>query len=162
MALPTRSADGRTYTFKIRRGFRFSPPANQPVTAQTFNAGGADYTDMALYPSTTIAARASSLAARYGPDSAAAARGRQQYFVNPGVQLDYFILNTHRTLFRDVRARQAVNYAIDRRTLAHMGDAFQPLPGQPTDHHLPPGMPGFRDANVYPSTPNVLKARDFI
>ena len=35
-SLPTRSADGRTYTFKIRPGFRFSPPSNQPVTAQTF------------------------------------------------------------------------------------------------------------------------------
>ena len=35
-ALPTRSADGRTYTFKIRPGFQFSPGSNQPVTAQTF------------------------------------------------------------------------------------------------------------------------------
>jgi peptide/nickel transport system substrate-binding protein len=35
-ALPTRSADGRTYTFTIRPGFEFSPPSNQPVTALTF------------------------------------------------------------------------------------------------------------------------------
>jgi len=35
-SLPTRSPDGRTYTFKIRAGFRFSPPSNQAVTAQTF------------------------------------------------------------------------------------------------------------------------------
>ena len=35
-ALPARSADGKTYTFTIRPGFRFSPPSNQPVTAQTF------------------------------------------------------------------------------------------------------------------------------
>ena len=35
-ALPVRSADGTTYTFTIRRGFRFSPPSNAPVTAQTF------------------------------------------------------------------------------------------------------------------------------
>jgi YVTN family beta-propeller protein len=35
-SLPVRSADGRTYTFRIRPGFRFSPPSNQPVTAQTF------------------------------------------------------------------------------------------------------------------------------
>ncbi len=35
-SLPARSPDGRTYTFKIRPGFRFSPPSNQPVTAQTF------------------------------------------------------------------------------------------------------------------------------
>ena len=35
-SLPTRSADGKTYTFTIRKGFRFSPPSNEPVTAQTF------------------------------------------------------------------------------------------------------------------------------
>jgi YVTN family beta-propeller protein len=35
-SLPTRSTDGRTYTFTIRTGFRFSPPSNRPVTAQTF------------------------------------------------------------------------------------------------------------------------------
>ena len=35
-ALPERSADGKTYTFTIRKGFRFSPPSNQPVTAETF------------------------------------------------------------------------------------------------------------------------------
>jgi ABC-type transport system substrate-binding protein/predicted Ser/Thr protein kinase len=35
-ALPTVSADGRTYTFTIRPGFRFSPPSKQRVTAATF------------------------------------------------------------------------------------------------------------------------------
>ena len=35
-SLPARSADGRTYMFTIRSGFRFSPPSNEPVTAQTF------------------------------------------------------------------------------------------------------------------------------
>ena len=35
-SLPTRSPDGKTYTFRIRPGFRFSPPSNEPVTAQTF------------------------------------------------------------------------------------------------------------------------------
>jgi serine/threonine-protein kinase len=35
-AMPTVSPDGRTYTFRIRPGFRFSPPSNQPVTAETF------------------------------------------------------------------------------------------------------------------------------
>jgi peptide/nickel transport system substrate-binding protein len=34
--LPTVSADGRTYTFTVRPGFRFSPPSNSPVTAATF------------------------------------------------------------------------------------------------------------------------------
>ena len=35
-ALPTVSADGRTYTFIVRTGFRFSPPSDAPVTAATF------------------------------------------------------------------------------------------------------------------------------
>jgi peptide/nickel transport system substrate-binding protein len=35
-ALPTVSDGGRTYTFRIRPGFRFSPPSNAPVTADTF------------------------------------------------------------------------------------------------------------------------------
>ena len=34
--MPTRSADGKSYTFTVRPGFRFSPPSNAPVTAQTF------------------------------------------------------------------------------------------------------------------------------
>jgi ABC-type transport system substrate-binding protein len=36
--MPTVSADGRTYTFKIRPGFMFSPPSNEPLTAETFRA----------------------------------------------------------------------------------------------------------------------------
>src|SRR5581483_2568028 len=34
--LPTVGKDGRTYTIPIRRGFRFSPPTNQVVTARSF------------------------------------------------------------------------------------------------------------------------------
>jgi ABC-type transport system substrate-binding protein len=55
--------------------------------------------------------------------------------------------------------RQAVNYAIDRRTLAALGDGYQALPESPTDHYLPPGMLGFRDVRVYPLTADPAKAR---
>lgn len=296
-SLPARSPDGRTYTFTIRPGFRFSPPSNEPVTAQTFKAtiertlnpgthslyahfladivgadaymsgkashiagviahgdtltvrllapapdflarisqpaascavpsdtpvdrngervipsagpyyvtvntpgqgvvlmrnpnyhgrrphhfarielsvlispkraiseieaGLADYTTVGSgwSASAARAAHASRLAARYGAGSAAAARGAQQYFANPAAQLDYFVLNTHRPLFSDARMRQAVNYAINRRALAQRGDRFSPLPAHPTSHYLPPGMPGFRDAHVYPMTPDIVKAR---
>ena len=296
-SLPARSGDGRTYTFRIRTGFRFSPPSSQPVTAQTFKtsieralnsrmhsyfaprlgdivgaraymagktshiagvvadgdtltihllapapdflsrvalpafcavpsdtpisrkgvtpasagpyyvasytpkqgvvlernpnyhgsrphrfarivlavgisthrafaqieAGTADFTDFSLYPSSpALATLATRLAARYGPGSLAARRGRQQYFVNPGLQLDYFALNTNRTLFSDVRVRQAVNYAIDRRSLARLGDYFESLPERPTDHYLPPEMPGFRNARIYPNTPKIDKARALV
>jgi YVTN family beta-propeller protein len=37
-AVPAPTDGGRTYTFTIRPGFRFSPPSNQAVTAQTFKA----------------------------------------------------------------------------------------------------------------------------
>src|SRR6185503_10247563 len=33
---PSVSADGLTYTFEIRSGYRFSPPSNEPVTAAAF------------------------------------------------------------------------------------------------------------------------------
>ena len=35
-AMPIRSADGRRYTFTIRKGLRFSPPSGEPITAETF------------------------------------------------------------------------------------------------------------------------------
>lgn len=35
-AWPTVTDGGRTYTFRIRRGYRFSPPSNEPVTAESF------------------------------------------------------------------------------------------------------------------------------
>jgi ABC-type transport system substrate-binding protein/tRNA A-37 threonylcarbamoyl transferase component Bud32 len=34
--MPTVSTDGRTYRFRVRRGFRFSPPSGEEVTAETF------------------------------------------------------------------------------------------------------------------------------
>lgn len=35
-AMPTPSRDRRTYTFRIRRGYRFSPPVREELTAETF------------------------------------------------------------------------------------------------------------------------------
>jgi YVTN family beta-propeller protein len=300
-ALPTRSPDGRTYTFTIRSGFRFSPPSGQSVTAQTFKdsiertlnpamhsyfayngyladvvgagrymageashitgivargdkltirltspagdflsqialpgfcavpsdtptkpnlrrvpsagpyyvtsytpgqgivlarnpnyhgdrphrfahieltvrvpavravheieSGTADFTTLGedFYPFTpAIRGLVAPLAGRYGAGSTAAARGAQQYFVNPELQLNYLALNTRRPLFSDVRLRQAVNYAIDRPKLAELGFASQPLPGPTADHYLPPGMPGYRAAHVYPPRPDPARARQLV
>jgi len=286
-SLPQRSPDGRTYTFKIREGFRFSPPSSEPVTAQTFKysierslnpkmhgpgplflrdvVGADDYasgraghiagvtalgntltfrlaqpsgdftsriatpfftavpTDTPIDPQAvrtvpgagpyyvgfhsrkTIVLRpnpnyrgprphrlreiriaigvgqhralraieagaadyaapsvsdsdASRLAHRYGPASESARAGRQRYFVNHWLGLDYLTMNTSRDLFSSVRMRRAVNYAIDRRALARAG-ASNGGDATPTDQYLPPGMPGFRDARIYPLRPGVDKAR---
>lgn len=35
-AMPTVSADFKTYTFEVRSGFRFSEPSGEPITAETF------------------------------------------------------------------------------------------------------------------------------
>ena len=35
-AMPDVSADGLTYTFSIREGYAFSPPSNEPITAETY------------------------------------------------------------------------------------------------------------------------------
>ena len=293
-ALPARSADGKTYTLTIRPGFRFSPPSNQPVTAQTFKdtieramnpgmksgygrefsdivgaaafmagkaphisgivvrgnllaihllaaaadlparltepglcavpsgtpidpngvrgipsagpyyvasyvpnqgvvlarnpnyrgsrphrfariqiatgisyqrgianveTGAADYVTLAGPGASGVQTLASQLDARYGPGSRAARDGAQQYFVGPQLEVDYFALNTHRPLFEDARLRQAVSYAIDRAALAREGDPYDSLPDRPTDHYLPPGMPGYSGARVYPLTPNPARAR---
>ena len=284
-ALPTRSPDGKTYTFTIRSGFRFSPPSDQPVTAQTFKytierslnprmdgpldseftdmvgaaaymtgkarhiagvvaqqdrltihliapepdivsrlaqtpfcavptdtpldpsgvpvipmagpyyvtsytpgqslvltrnpnyagsrphslawieltlgvspqravadieRGAADYTTISGEPVSTVSALASALAARYGPSSRAADRGRQQYFEGTQPELDYLVLNTHRALFSDVQLRRAVNYAIDRRALARPGN------DRPTDSYLPrvsPEPPAHRSTRSHPTRP---------
>lgn len=289
-SLPTRSADGRTYTFTIRPGFRFSPPSNQPVTAQTFkytiertlnprmkNPVAAEFADIvgaraymagkathiagvtaigntltvrltapgpdlpsrlaqpffcAVPPDTPIdpkgvrvipmagpyqvasytpgqgivlvanpnyhgnrpralkrievkvnipgrtavahveqtsadyaidgdvdSSDAATLAARYGPDSAAARAGHQQYFVNPQRALDFLVLNTHRPLFANRNTRQAVNYAIDRAALAQLGNEVSPLPDNPADSYLPPNIPGYANLRIYPITPDLAKAR---
>ena len=103
---------------------------------------------------------AARLAKRYGPGGEAAKNGRQRYFPDTPPELDFYVLNTHRGIFRDVRLRRAVNYAIDRRALARLGDSFTRVPERPTDQYLPPGMPGYVDQHIYPSTPDLAKARE--
>jgi YVTN family beta-propeller protein len=99
-----------------------------------------------------------SLQQRYGLGSAAARAGRQRYFTNPTVTLDFFALNASRPLFASTRVRQAVNYAIDRQALVAVAGPY--YGGEPTSHYLPPGMPGSRPDAVYPlGTPDLAEAR---
>ena len=98
------------------------------------------------------------LGPKYGPDSDAAKKGKQQYFVNPTLSFRYLALNTTRPAFKDTKIRQAVNYAIDRRAILNQRGAYA---GQPTDHYLPPGVPGSTGTGtVYPvNRPDVEKAK---
>jgi peptide/nickel transport system substrate-binding protein len=69
-------------------------------------------------------------------------------FVRPGLSVDFLAFNTERPLFRDnARLRRAVNFAVDRAYIARTGAR---LGLRRTDQILPPGMPGFVDAKIYP------------
>ena len=94
----------------------------------------------------------------YGAHSAAARRGRQRYFVNRTLVVDSLYLNTRRPLFATARMRRAVSYAVDRNALAATGGAFSTA-AAPAQMSLPPGIPGYRDAHVYPLVPDLASAR---
>ena len=94
----------------------------------------------------------------YGAHSAAAGRGRQRYFVNRTPSVDYLDLNTRRPLFASERMRRAASYAVDRSALAATGGSFTTA-AAPAQMSLPPGIPGYRDAHVYPLVPDLASAR---
>jgi peptide/nickel transport system substrate-binding protein len=90
------------------------------------------------------------LASKYGVN-----RGR--FFVHPGLNFLYLALNTTRPLFQSASMRRAVNFAIDR---GAMTGQLGYLGGKPTDQYLPSGMPGFRNAHIYPlGRPDIRTAR---
>jgi ABC-type oligopeptide transport system substrate-binding subunit len=85
---------------------------------------------------------------------------KSRYFVYPGASIAYFALNTSRGIFKDPKARQAVNFAIDRPALIRLSGANA---GTPNDQILPPGIPGYRDASIYPlERPNVERAKKLL
>jgi peptide/nickel transport system substrate-binding protein len=72
----------------------------------------------------------------------------KQLFVSPEVETDYVALNTSPGhYFSNVAARKAFNYAIDRPAMIRARGA---LAGKRTDQVLPPGMPGYKQAKIYP------------
>ena len=85
---------------------------------------------------------------------------RSELFVKPGLTLRMLAFNADRPLFRNnPKLRRAINFALDR-------TALQPTAGGPvasrlTDQYLPPGVPGFSDANIYPlDRSNLARARE--
>lgn len=84
---------------------------------------------------------------------------RGRYFVVAAQTISYIALNTSRPFFRDVAARQAVAYAIDRTALMRVGGLNA---GLPNDQILPPGIPGYRPRTIFPNRPNAAKARELL
>jgi ABC-type transport system substrate-binding protein len=100
------------------------------------------------------------LADLYGPGSPAAAAGKQRWFAYPSATFRYFAMNHDRPLFGggakgNVPLKQAVNYAIDRVAMINQRGAHA---GAVTDQYIPPYVPGFTDAALYPDRPDLAKA----
>jgi peptide/nickel transport system substrate-binding protein len=73
---------------------------------------------------------------------------KSRFFVRKNLVMWYLAMNTSRGVFRaNAALRKAVNWAIDRPQIVRQ-HGF--LGGGRTDQILPPGMPGYRDWNVYP------------
>jgi peptide/nickel transport system substrate-binding protein len=83
---------------------------------------------------------------------------RNRLFVKPRLTFFYLVFNLDRPLLsNNAKLRRAINYALDRPEMVRQ---FGPLVGRRTDQILPPGMPGYRDWDLYPiRAPNVTKAR---
>ena len=84
-----------------------------------------------------------------------------QYFVNPSAAFRYLALNHDRPLFGgsaagNVGLKKAVNFAIDRIAMINQRGAYA---GVINDQYMPPTMRGFKNAAIYPSRPNVARAR---
>jgi peptide/nickel transport system substrate-binding protein len=92
------------------------------------------------------------IVARYGIN-------RSRFFVETGLGVEGYDLNTSRALFRNnARLRRAVNLAVDRRALSRVLNGGLAV-RRPTDQYLPPRMPGFRDGRIYPlERPNRARA----
>jgi peptide/nickel transport system substrate-binding protein len=84
---------------------------------------------------------------------------RSRFYIRPGLGLRLLAFNSSRPLFRNnPKLRRAVNFALDRQAL--IATSGGPLVARATDQHLPEGMPGFRDAHIYPLSGNLVRARE--
>jgi ABC-type oligopeptide transport system substrate-binding subunit len=85
---------------------------------------------------------------------------KSQFWVKPQLGVTYLAFNHDRPLFKGANGTalaKAVNYAIDRKAMLAQGGY---LAGKRTDQILPPGIAGFRDANLYPlKGPDITTAK---
>ena len=111
--------------------------ANVNLDAQVLRirSGQADFAAEGLPPSAHA-----DLAKQFGIN-------RRQYMVRQVPTTFYLAMNTTKGITTNANVRKAVNFAIDRQAmLAQRGY----LAGKRADQILPPGIPGFRDYNIYP------------
>jgi ABC-type transport system substrate-binding protein/tRNA A-37 threonylcarbamoyl transferase component Bud32 len=124
-----------------------------PKAVALADAGALDLLPQDFDNTTSLLWLGGALDRRAGAKSSAAQTGRQQYFLYAAPHVDYIVFNTRRPLFRDVRLRRAVSYALDRRALAAS------FSDGPADQIVSPAVPGFPAGRVYPLQPDLATAR---
>jgi ABC-type transport system substrate-binding protein len=83
---------------------------------------------------------------------------RTRFWSKPVNCTGYLAMNMANHLFKDnLQLRQAINYAIDRRSFVNVAG---PYAGKPWTHLFNPGVPGWRNVNPYPIDPDLPKARE--
>jgi ABC-type oligopeptide transport system substrate-binding subunit len=121
---------------------------SQAATYLRTQQGSTDYAAGGI-PSASYAEAAQ----KYGVNKA-------QFWVKPQLGISYLAFNHDRPLFKGTKGAalaKSVNYAIDRKALLAQGGY---LAGKRADQILPPGIAGFRDANLYPlKGPDVTTAK---
>jgi len=107
-------------------------------TAQAIVSGTADY-DENLLPTAKLA----SLKSKYND--------RIRLYTTPSTY--YFFMNEGFAPFNNLKARQAVNYAVDRNALVRLRGGL----GVATQNFLPPSYPQYKKINPYPYDMNKAK-----
>ena len=150
---------GRTIVLKKNRFYNGRRPhnvneidvnvlTNQDTSLLQTENGSVDY-DLGGHPGSQDAA----LGRKYGLN-------KKQYFVNPDISTNYFALNNLAGAFKgNLKARQAVNYAMDRKSLIATQGAYA---GHATDQLLPPSLVGYKNANIFPFRSNITKAKSLL
>ena len=119
--------------------------------------------------SAVIAGRADLALLLFGHDQSLAVRYPARVHVGLGLNTGYASLNTRLPPFTNIKARQAVNYAIDRARIIQLDDA---APGEDTAtcQMLPPDFPGHQGYCPYTTgagdgawhSPDMAKARRLV
>ena len=132
----------------------FSPGISKENGTRQVEAGNADYVLTGVDPARAPCSRRST-----GPEARPRRRGGSSTSSTPRRRsCSSLSTRTARSSATQVCVRRST-YALDRRAIARLGTPFNPLPDRPTDQYLPPGIPGFADARIYPPTPALAAAR---
>ncbi len=78
--------------------------------------------------------------------------------IDSSANTSYIFMDTRRPPFNNVKMRQAINWAIDRRAMVKLTGGA----GVPTSTILPKLMPGYRDHKMYDASPNLDKAKQLV